>query len=60
MRLFNIGDKVILDDLSGTIEAVVMVDGQQTKYDVRYTSTDAIIATDVSEDEIEPWKADEQ
>ena len=60
MRLFNIGDKVILDDLSGTVEAVIMVDGQQTKYDVRYTSTDVMIATDVSEDEIEPWIADEQ
>ena len=60
MRLFNIGDKVILDDLSGTIEAVVMVDGQQTKYDVRYTSRDVMIATDVPEDEIEPWKADEE
>ena len=60
MRLFNIGDKVILDDQSGTVEAIVMVDGQQTKYDVRYTSTDVMIATDVSEDEIEPWIADEQ
>ena len=60
MRLFNIGDKVILDDLSGTVEAVIMVDGQQTKYDVRYTSTDVMIATDVSEDEIEPWVEDEQ
>ena len=60
MRLFNIGDKVILDDLSGTIEAVVMVDGQQTKYDVRYTSTDMMLAVDVPEDEIEPWKADEE
>lgn len=60
MRRFNIGDKVIIDDLSGAIEAIVMVDGQQTKYDVRYTSTDMMIATDVPEDEIEPWVEDEQ
>jgi hypothetical protein len=37
-----------------------MVDGQQTKYDVRYTSTDMMIATDVPEDEIEPWVEDER
>ena len=60
MRRFNIGDKVIIDDLSGAIEAIVMVDGQQTKYDVRYTSTDMMIAKDVPEDEIEPWVEDEQ
>ena len=59
MRLFNVGDKVILDDLSGTVEAVVMVDGQQTKYDVRYGHT-FMLAVDVPEDEIEPWIADEQ
>jgi len=60
MRRFNIGDKVIIDDQSGAVEAIVMVDGQQTKYDVRYTSTDMMIATDVPEDEIEPWVEDEQ
>ena len=59
MRLFNIGDKVILDDQSGTVEAIVMVDGQQTKYDVRYGNT-FMLAVDVPEDEIEPWMADEQ
>ena len=58
MRLFNIGDKVIIDDQSGTIESV-MVDGQQTKYDVRYGHT-FMLAVDVPEDEIEPWMADEQ
>lgn len=60
MRRFNIGDKVIIDDQSGAVEAIVMVDGQQTKYDVRYTSTDMMIATDVPEDELEPWVEDEQ
>jgi len=60
MGRFNIGDKVIIDDQSGAVEAIVMVDGQQTKYDVRYTSTDMMIATDVPEDEIEPWVEDEQ
>jgi hypothetical protein len=59
MRLFNIGDKVIVDDQSGTVEAIVMVDGQQTKYDVRYGNT-FMLAVDVPEDEIEPWKADEE
>ena len=59
MRLFNIGDKVILDDQSGTVEAVVMVDGQQTKYDVRYGNT-FMLAFEIPEDEIEPWKADEE
>ena len=52
MRLFNIGDKVIVDDESGTIESVI-VDGQQTKYDVRYGHT-FMLAVDVPEDEIEP------
>jgi hypothetical protein len=59
MRLFNIGDKVILDDQSGTVEAIVMVDGQQTKYEVRYGNT-YMLAVDLPEDEIEPWKADEE
>jgi hypothetical protein len=57
--MFNIGDKVIVDDQSGTVEAIVMVDGQQTKYDVRYGNT-FMLAVDVPEDEIEPWKADEE
>lgn len=59
MRLFNIGDKVIVDDEAGTVEAIVMVDGQQTKYDVRYGHT-FMLAVDVPEDEIEPWVEDEQ
>ena len=58
MRLFNVGDKVIIDDEAGTIESVI-VDGQQTKYDVRYGHT-YMLAVDVREDEIEPWIADEQ
>jgi hypothetical protein len=36
-----------------------MVDGQQTKYDVRYGHI-FMLAVDVPEDEIEPWMADEQ
>lgn len=58
MRLFNVGDKVIIDDEAGTIESVI-VDGTGNKYDVRYGHT-MLIATDVPEDEIEPWMADEQ
>ena len=60
MRRFNIGDKVIIDDISGVIESIVMVDGKETKYDVRYTSMDMMIATDVPEEDIQPWQADEQ
>jgi len=53
-----VGDKVIIDDESGTIESVI-VDGAGNKYDVRYGHT-FMLAVDVPEDEIEPWKADEQ
>jgi hypothetical protein len=60
MRRFNIGDKVILDDISGVIESIVMVDGKETTYDVRYTSMDMMIAVDVPEEDIQPWQADEQ
>lgn len=59
MRQFNIGDKVILDDESGVIESVVMMDGKETRYDVRYGHT-FMIATDVPEQDIQPWQADEQ
>ena len=59
MRQFNVGDKVILDDESGVIESVI-VDGNGNKYDVRYTSMDIMIATDVPEGDIQPWMADEQ
>jgi len=59
MRQFNIGDKVILDDESGVIESVVMTDGKETRYDVRYGHT-FMIATDVPEEDIQPWQADEQ
>lgn len=58
MRQFNIGDKVILDDESGVIESVI-VDNNGNKYDVRYGHT-FMIATDVPEEDIQPWQADEQ
>lgn len=58
MTLFNVGDKVIIDDESGTIESVI-VGEQGNKYDVRYGHT-FMIASDVPEDEIEPWAEDEQ
>ena len=58
MRLFNIGDKVIIDDEAGTIESVI-VDGRGNKYDVCYGHT-YMLAVDVPENEIEPWIADEQ
>jgi len=60
MSQYNKGDKVIIDDISGVIESVVMVDGKETRYDVRYTSMDMMIATDVPEGDIQPWMADEQ
>jgi hypothetical protein len=59
MTLFNVGDKVIIDDESGTIESIIMVEGKQTRYDVRYGHT-FILASDVPEDEIELWVEDEQ
>ena len=58
MRLFNVGDRVIIDDESGTIESVI-VDVTGNKYDVRYGNT-FMLAVDVPEDEIELWMADEQ
>jgi len=60
MTQFNVGDKVILDDISGVIESIFMVDGKETTYDVRYTSMDIMIATDVPEEDIQHWQADEQ
>ena len=59
MTQFNVGDKVILDDESGVIESVI-VDGNGNKYDVRYTAMNIMIATDVPEEDIQPWQADEQ
>ena len=58
MRLFNVGDKVIVDDEAGTVESVI-VHTTGNKYDVRYGHT-FMLAVDVPEDEIEPWIADEQ
>ena len=58
MRRFNIGDRVIIDDESGTIESVI-VGTQGNKYDVRYGHT-YMIAVGVPEDEIEPWVEDER
>lgn len=59
MRQFNVGDKVILDDESGVIESVI-IDGNGNKYDVRYTAMNIMTATDVPEEDIQLWKADEQ
>lgn len=58
MRQFNIGDKVILDDQSGTITGFTLKNMVYT-YDVRYGHT-FMIATDVPGDQIEPWVEDEQ
>ncbi len=58
MTQFNVGDKVIIDDQSGTIESVI-VGSQRNKYDVRYGHT-YMIAVGVPEDEIELWVEDEQ
>jgi hypothetical protein len=59
MTQFNVGDKVILDDESGVIESV-LVRAEGTLYDVRYTAMNIMIATDVPEEDIQPWQADEQ
>ena len=60
-RLFNVGEKVRIDDEPGTIEAVILgyADGMP-RYDVRYGRTTILIAQDVPEDEIEPWLEDEE
>ena len=58
MSQYRKGDKVILDDQSGVIESV-LVGSNETKYDVRYGHT-FMIATDVPEEDIQPWMADEQ
>ena len=59
MRKFNVGDKVILDDEPGVIESII-VDGNGNKYDVSYMNMNIMIATDVPEEDIQPWMADEQ
>ena len=58
MTQFNVGDKVVIDDESGSIESVI-VGSQGNKFDVRYGHT-YMIAVGVPEDEIEPWVEDEQ
>ena len=58
MSQYNKGDKVIIDDESGVIESV-LVCAEGTLYDVRYGHT-FMIATDVPEEDIQPWMADEQ
>ena len=58
MTQFNVGDKVVIDDESGSIESVI-VGSQGNKYDVRYGHS-MVIAIGVPEDEIEPWVEDEQ
>jgi len=59
MNQFNVGDKVILDDESGVIESV-LIRAEGTLYDVRYTAMNIMTATDVPEEDIQPWQADEQ
>ena len=59
MSQFNVGDKVIIDDESGVIESV-LVGAEGTLYDVRYTAMNIMIATDVPEEDIQLWMADEQ
>jgi len=58
MSQYNKGDKVIIDDESGVIESV-LVGAEGTLYDVRYGHT-FMIASDVPEEDIYPWLADEQ
>ena len=59
MSRYNKGDKVIIDDESGVIESV-LIGAEGTLYDVRYTAMNIMIATDVPEEDIQPWQADEQ
>ena len=59
MSQYNKGDKVIIDDESGVIESV-FVGAEGTLYDVRYTAMNIMIASNVPEEDIQPWQADEQ
>ncbi|CAB4173426.1 hypothetical protein UFOVP943_8 [uncultured Caudovirales phage] len=59
MSRYKKGDKVILDDGSGVIEAVTILD-QRTYYDVRFTAMRTMTFYDVPEQDIYPWMADEQ
>ena len=59
MSQYRKGDKVIIDDESGVIESV-LIGAEGTLYDVRYTAMNIMIATDVPEEDIQPWQADEQ
>ena len=59
MSQYRKGDKVILDEESGVIESV-LIGAEGTLYDVRYTAMNIMIATDVPEEDIQPWQADEQ
>ncbi len=59
MNQYNKGDKVIIDDESGVIESVIITEGKEPRYDVRYGHT-YMIAVDVPEEDIQPWQADEQ
>ena len=59
MNQYNKGDKVIIDDESGVIESVIITEGKEPRYDVRYGHT-YMIAVDVPEGDIQPWMADEQ
>ena len=59
MSRYKIGDKVIIDDESGVIESV-LVGAEGTLYDVRYTAMNIMIASNVPEEDIQPWQADEQ
>jgi len=59
MSRYKIGDKVILDDQSGVIEAIYL-GSEWNLYDVRYTAMNIMIASNVPEEDIQPWMADEQ
>jgi DNA repair protein RadC len=59
MSRYKIGNKVILDDQSGVIEAIYL-GSESTLYDVRYTAMNIMIASNVPEEDIRPWQADEQ
>jgi hypothetical protein len=59
MNQYNKGDKVIIDDESGVIESVIITEGKEPRYDVRYGHT-YMIAVDVPEEDIQSWMADEQ
>jgi hypothetical protein len=59
MSRYKIGDKVVVYGKSAIIESLFI--GNEGKlYDVRYTAVDIGLDTNIPEEDIDYWMADEQ